>query len=138
MPSKCPHHSYESGWTAKLGHDFPKSIIMNNCVGSFGEVDKRHVYIDILVVEIRLKLICCERHIYFLSVVSEFTLTFWEKDAFNQEGHQATQHTFASVFPALDKRIGLGNKQLSHPIARHGLNLLGTSLTYWKVAPRTT
>ena len=27
---KLPHHSYESGWTAKLGHDFPESITTNS------------------------------------------------------------------------------------------------------------
>ena len=40
---KLPHHCYESGWTAKLGHDFPE-FINTNCVKSFGEVDKHHVY----------------------------------------------------------------------------------------------
>ena len=38
----APLLQYESGWTTKLGHDFPE-FITTNCIKSFGEVDERHV-----------------------------------------------------------------------------------------------
>ena len=64
---ELPHHCYEFGTTAKLCHNFPKSLTAV-CVKCFGKVDKCHVEVHILFLAFLLKLSCCEDHAYCSSV----------------------------------------------------------------------
>ena len=92
-------HYYESGWTAKLGHDFPE-VITTNFVKSFGKVDKRHVKIYILFLAFLQKLSCGEDHVYCPSVFSESTLTFWDKSLLIKMNIQAIQQNFCQYLPS--------------------------------------
>ena len=73
---ELPHHCYEFGRTAKLCHNFPKSLTID-CVKCFGKVDKGHVEVHILFLAFFLKLLCCKGHVCCSSVFPESTLAFW-------------------------------------------------------------
>ena len=73
-----PHYCCESGWRAKLCHNFPKSIT-TDCVKCFGMVHKGHVEVHILFLAFLLKLSCCEDHVCCFSVLPESTLAFWKR-----------------------------------------------------------
>ena len=59
---ELPHHCYEFGRTAKLCHNFSKSLTTDN-VKCFGKVDKSHIEGHILFLAFLLKLSCCENHV---------------------------------------------------------------------------
>ena len=75
---KLPHHGYESGWRAKLCHNFLKPI-STDCDKCFGVIDKGHVEVHILFLTIVLKCTCCKDHVYCSSVFPGPTLNFWYK-----------------------------------------------------------
>ena len=72
---ELPHHCYKFGRTAKLCHNFSKSLT-TDCVKCFGKVDKGHVEVHILFLAFLLKLSCCEDHVYCSSVFLESALAF--------------------------------------------------------------
>ena len=76
---------YEVWWTAKLCQDFPKSFT-TNCVECFGEVDKGHIEVHILILAIFwrclvVKIMCIvplffRIYIDFLEISHTFGLSF--------------------------------------------------------------
>ena len=72
---ELPHHCYELGRTAKLRHNFPKTLL-TDCIKCFGKVNKGHVEVHVLFLAFLLKLPCCDDHVNCSSVLSESSLAF--------------------------------------------------------------
>ena len=111
---ELPHHCYEFGRTAKLCHNFLKSLT-TDCVKCFGEVDKGHVEVTFCSWHFS----CSCRAVEVMSIVPLFFLNpHWlsgrspdrSRCSFNR-----FSRTLARIFPATDASMIVTGLRIPFP-----------------------